>query len=317
MEHTSRGFLTALPITLDITNIVPGLLAMLRDSANPDPAKCNQVSCEVCTMCIALDLIDWQPTPEFISWLEYLLTLPLVDNNWQWFGAIMSAYVKKYGGTADYTPYLKQLDRFYVTRGWYLDGNKYDMYSGWVMQFMPHFFSRLVPSWAEYFLRDHDLFLRDWACLFDEHGGNTQWGRSPIYKYAASNPFVACWFNPAYDSATTYSNLVYLNIQSYGKGSSMRMGAYEEGDCEVDSYSCKYSSLWSSSTLLASMLPADSKFFTGEQVEGWWSNVAHVERQGFPSLHIVNGVPSNQYIHFGEPVPTTHPQLDKRYIFND
>ena len=279
------------------------------------PDRFNQASCEACTVCIMFDLLGYRPPDRFIVWLEKLLRYPLVDNNWQWFGAIIAAYIKKHGGAASYTSYLHRIDTFYVDRGWYLDGNKYDMYSGWVMQFLPHFFARLVPEQAEYYLRDHDVFLQDWASLFSETGRNVQWGRSQIYKYAASNPFVACWFNPAYESDVTYSDLVLANVLSYPE--SLCMGVIAPGDCEIDSYSCKYSPLWANSTLLAAMLPEDSKFFTGKQATNWWTRTVHIDRDHAPLLHIIDGQPNDQHIYYGKHVASDHTNLDKRYIFND
>jgi hypothetical protein len=143
------------------------------------------------------------------SWLASCCRVPVRDNNWAWFTAVVQAACRRL--QEQYPEFefdekwmledLKALDAMAAgDSGWYNDGLKgaaFDYYNSWV--FASHFlyWNELVgsyyPEYRSRFSERLKNYLETAPYFFANHGGHVLYGRSLIYRWASVTPLVLAW----------------------------------------------------------------------------------------------------------------------------
>lgn len=172
--------------------------------ANPDfwgwpkPVDQRQVECAAIGYALALAPaafcapISVEARRRVADYLRAARQLPVSDNNWHCFHAMMDAGLAALGeapGLADSEAALARTDRFRLGNGWYRDGDteQVDHYNGFAFHFyaLVHLaLGRATPARADAVRRDATTFARSYADLFATNGAALPLGRSLTYRFA-------------------------------------------------------------------------------------------------------------------------------------
>ncbi|WP_395773758.1 DUF2264 domain-containing protein [Agrobacterium pusense] len=126
---------------------------------------------------------------------RYLLTARergYADNNWKFFRIMVDMALDHLGIEFDRSlteTFQKELDDFYISEGWYRDGNyrRIDHYIAFAMHFYGLIYAKLSKpddAHAERYRQRARRFAGDFASWFDEDGGTLAFGRSMTYRFA-------------------------------------------------------------------------------------------------------------------------------------
>ncbi|MEA2068734.1 MAG: DUF2264 domain-containing protein, partial [Verrucomicrobiota bacterium] len=122
-----------------------------------------------------------------------------IGHNWRFFNVLMLTFLKVNGYAIDdaaLKDHMQHLLSNYVGDGWYIDDTNYDFYNPWGF----HFYGPLWCKWYGYenepemaaiIERRNREFIQNWPRFFARDGKQLMWGRSIIYRFAASTAFGA------------------------------------------------------------------------------------------------------------------------------
>jgi len=295
----------------------------------------TQTLVEAASICICLregrdslwNQLSVREQRKIVGWLDHYKDTPPHWNNWVWFTILINTFLKTEGHPFNRALIEKCKERvkgLYVDSGWYKDGEVFDYYSAWSMQFNPIFWI----SWdgeSDIGLKDelerhNDLFLNSYAHLFSRQGSMPVWGRSVCYRYAATSPFSVAYkrpslpsFDPGFARYLCSANLrQFMEHPEFLKGGIPSLGFYGEKPNLIDAYSCTASTLLSCQSFLALTLPADNAFWKAPESIGFWLDppsrydigttglwVAHESASGHSRLHTEQQIYGTK--HAGDP----------------
>jgi len=167
----------------------------------PLPDEIPQARVEAASIALALHesrlwpQLDGRVQEQLVDWLGRMRRVEVPANNWLWFRAIVSAFLRSVG--ADWAPEdleeaAARTDEWYVGDGWYTDGagRNFDYYNGWALHFYPLWLSRISgePP-AERHRERLRRFLEDAQHLVGADGAPLLQGRSLTYRFAMLAPF--------------------------------------------------------------------------------------------------------------------------------
>ncbi|MGW1213855.1 DUF2264 domain-containing protein [Streptomyces sp. NPDC002499] len=185
----------------------------------PSMRECRQAKVECASVAIALhetrpwiwDRLDDGVRQRIVAWMTELLGSDVPDNNWVWFRAITSAFLRSVGApwsAPDIDHAIARTEDWYAGDGWYADGGTggtlrhFDHYSGWAMQYYPLWYCRisgtaahpdLLPRYRARLRR----YLDDVQHLVAADGAPLYQGRSLTYRYATLCPL---WVGAVFDA---------------------------------------------------------------------------------------------------------------------
>jgi hypothetical protein len=169
----------------------------------PRPDEIPQARVEAASIALALhesrlwEQLDGRVQEQLVDWLGRMRRVQVPDNNWVWFRAIVSAFLRAVG--AEWSPEdleeaAERTDAWYRGDGWYTDGpgRNFDHYNGWALHLYPLWLSRIAgePPDDRYAGRLH-RFLEDAQHLVGADGAPLLQGRSLTYRFAMLAPFWA------------------------------------------------------------------------------------------------------------------------------
>lgn len=187
----------------------------------PRLTECGQAKVECASVAIALhetrpwiwDRLDEPARQRIVEWMTDMRGTEVPDNNWVWFRAVTSAFLRSVGAPwcpADIEHAVARTEEWYAGDGWYADGGvreglglrHFDHYSGWAMQYYPLWYCRISGSAAAPGLlsryRDRlRRYLDDVQYLVGDGGRPLLQGRSLTYRYAA---LCALWTGAVFDA---------------------------------------------------------------------------------------------------------------------
>ncbi|MFW6062481.1 MAG: DUF2264 domain-containing protein, partial [Planctomycetota bacterium] len=142
------------------------------------------------------------------------------------------------------------------------------------------------PEVARIIQRRHGELMAHYHRMFGRNGHSLMWGRSIIYRCAASAPFAAAFLledTPAdagWSRRLASGNLLqFLTRDDVFVDGVPSLGFYRTFDPLVQSYSCAASPFWLAKIFLALHLPADSPFWTASESDGEWTELGKQTRQ--------------------------------------
>jgi hypothetical protein len=229
-----------------------------------------------------------------------------IGHNWRFFNVLMLTFLKLNGFSIDETAlkdHMQHLISCYAGDGWYVDDTNYDFYNPWGF----HFYGPLWCKWYGYeyepeaaavIEKRNREFIQNWPRFFARDGKQLMWGRSIIYRFAASTAFGAHFLmkdpvlDPGFARRIASGNMLqFLTRDDLYVNGLPCLGYYGPFEPLVQFYSCAASPFWLAKTFVALTLPEDDPFWTAQENEGFWPELGEqsrtVELSG-PGMQVVN-----------------------------
>ena len=210
------------------------------------------------------------------------------SHNWRWFNVMLGSWLDGNGYDIDRGPmedHLQNLMASCAGDGWYRDMSQFDYYSSWAFQFYGPIWCSMYgyenyPEIAAIIERRHNELQRTYGRMFGRNGHSLMWGRSIIYRCAASAPLAVAFrlknttIDPGWARRIASGNLLqFLSRDSVFEDGLPTLGFYRTFEPLVQGYSCSASPFWLAKVFLALDLPADNPFWNAPETKGDWDAV--------------------------------------------
>lgn len=178
---------------------------------------------------------------------------------------------------------------YYVGDGWYRDGQSFDYYSCWA-------FNVYAPIWnhwygyenepyiAAEFEKNANELMKTYPDFFDKDGFTNMWGRSNVYRNAATSAFAENMLlrNPSADPGlarriASGSLLQFFTRDDFLDNGIPTIGFYRQFTPLVQGYSCTESVYWLGKAFLCLHLPKNHPFWTATENNGSWDKIKEKE----------------------------------------
>lgn len=212
------------------------------------------------------------------------------SHNWRFFNVTLGSFLKANGYQIDETillDHLQNLLAFYAGDGWYRDESRFDYYSPWAFQFYGPIWAsrygyRTMPEIARVIEERHHELMKTYPLMFSREGHSLMWGRSIMYRCAASAPLAVHFMlekhslDPGWARRIASGNILqFISRDDFYIDGAPTLGFYRTFEPLVQSYSCAASPFWLSKVFLALALSKDSPFWTAKETEGEWPKIGN------------------------------------------
>lgn len=208
-------------------------------------------------------------------------------HNWRFFNMLILAFLDRHGYQIDkgvMRDHGACILSYYAGDGWYRDGHRFDYYSPWAF----HVYGPLWNQWYGYEqepemaakMEEYSNELMDtYPNMFDINAHMIMWGRSSIYRSAASAPLAANLLlrNSTVDRGLARrilsGNLLqFITKEECFVNNIPCLGYYGPYEPLIQSYSCSASPFWIANSFLCLALPDEDEFWTAIEKNGVWEN---------------------------------------------
>lgn len=271
-----------------------------RLAGSTDPFRTYQQTVETCALVICLwvcrsEIWDTYTKEEKDIIAEFLTEYAhgsTVPQNWRLFNMLDMAFLHMEGYPIDrdmMRDHAQEILAYYAGDGWYRDGHSFDYYSCWA-------FNVYAPIWNEWYGYEHEPYLakrfeensnrlmETYADFFDRDGFTNMWGRSNIYRNAATSAFEGNFIlkNSRMDPGlarriASGSLLQFMTREDFLYKGIPTMGFYGQFTPLVQGYSCAESPFWLGKAFLCLHLPAEHPFWTAKENNGTWEKLGEKE----------------------------------------
>lgn len=261
-----------------------------------DPYRAFQQTVETCALVICLWISKEQiwdtytkeekdKIAEFLTGFAHANTVP---QNWRLFNMLDMAFLHMEGYPIDeeiMMDHAQAILNFYAGDGWYRDGHCFDYYSCWAFNVYGPLWNQWygyenMPDIAARFEANSNKLMETYADFFDRDGFTNMWGRSNIYRNAATSAFDGNFFlrNSKADPGRARrvcsgSLLQFLTREDFLYKGVPTLGFYGQFSPLVQGYSCAESPFWLGKAFLCLDLPADHPFWTAKENNGTWEQL--------------------------------------------
>lgn len=269
-------------------------------SKNDNPFCTFQQTVETCALVICLwmsreEIWDTYTKEEKDVIADFLLEYAhgnTVPQNWRLFNMLDMAFLNMEGYEIDadiMREHAQAILAYYAGDGWYRDGHSFDYYSCWA-------FNVYAPLWNQWYGYEHEPYLakkfeensnalmRTYADFFDEDGFTNMWGRSNIYRNAATSAFDGNMMLRNYEAdpglarrISSGSLMQFMGREDFLYKGIPTLGFYGQFTPLVQGYSCAESPFWLGKAFLCLHLPADHPFWTAKENNGTWERLGEKE----------------------------------------
>lgn len=277
--------------------------AMEAMGAQTNPFRTYQQTVEVCALVICLWISREQiwssyTQPErdrlagFIRGFAQGNTVP---QNWRLFNMLALAFLAQEGYDIDegvMRDHAQSILNYYVGDGWYRDGQSFDYYAVWAFNVYAPLWNlwygyRREPALAARFEAHANEMIETLPSFFDRDAYTNMWGRSNIYRNAATSAFAANFFlaHPAADPGLSRriasgSLLQFLSREDVFFEGIPCLGFYRPFLPLIQPYSCAASPFWLGKAFLCLCLPEEHPFWTAREHNGLWDELSAVTKDG-------------------------------------
>ena len=273
---------------------------MDRDTAPTFGLHTYQQTVETCAIVIGLattkteiwDTYSEEEKDRIASFIRDYAEGTTATQNWRLFNMLDLAFLNMMGYEIDRSimrEHAQAILSYYAGDGWYRDGHSFDYYSAWAFQVYAPIWCRWYgyenePYLACEFEKNSNELMKTYARMFDENGHVTMWGRSSIYRNAATAPLSAnlTLRNPSINPGLARRIASGALMQFFGRDDLLYEGApvlgfYGPFTPMLQGYSCAESSLWLGKAFLCLELPEDHPFWTAKEENGIWEEMSDGE----------------------------------------
>lgn len=213
-------------------------------------------------------------------------------HNWRFFNVLMLSFLKAEGYAYSeimMQDHLHNLLAWQAGDGWYRDGKHFDYYCPWAFHMYAPIWEQKIgrnyyPDIAEDFAGYRRTFLDTYPLLFARNGACSLWGRSGMYRFAASAALSAGFLDPdaAHDPGwarriCSGNLLQFLSHPDFLQDKVPTPGWFGTFAPMLQPYSCAASPFWLAKAFGALSLSADHPFWTARENEGLWPNIDGVQ----------------------------------------
>ena len=275
-----------------------GYMEDLRELANTsDLSRTFQQTVETCALVMCLDICkeeiwDTYSKDEKDIVANFLLSYAhtsTVPQNWRLFNMLDMAFLHKEGYEIDkdiMREHAQVILNYYAGDGWYRDGQNFDYYSCWA-------FNVYTAFWCNWYGYEHEPYIAGkyeqnsnelmatYADFFDKDGFTNMWGRSNVYRNAATSAFDGNMMfknsaaNPGLARRIASGSLLqFITRDDFLYDGVPTMGFYGQFAPLVQGYSCAESAYWLGKAFLCLHLPADHPFWTAKENNGSWETLS-------------------------------------------
>ncbi|MCM1026751.1 MAG: DUF2264 domain-containing protein [Roseburia sp.] len=269
-------------------------------TGHADPFRAFQQTVETCALVICLwisreqiwDTYTKEEKDRIAAFLDSYAHQNTVPQNWRLFNMLDMAFLHMEG-----YPIQKDIMRdhaqailnYYAGDGWYRDGHSFDYYSCWA-------FNVYAPIWnlwygyenepwiAERFEKQSNRLMETYGDFFDRDGWTNMWGRSNIYRNAATSAFDGNLMLPGGKAdpgrarrICSGSLMQFLGREDFLYQGVPTLGFYGQFSPLVQGYSCAESPFWMGKAFLCLHLPAAHPFWTAKENNGTWESLKENE----------------------------------------
>lgn len=272
----------------------------VRISGTDDPFRTFQQTVETCALVIGLwvckeeiwDTYTREEKDIIASLLDSYARANTVPQNWRLFNMLDMAFLHMEGYPIDHDimmDHAQAILNYYAGDGWYRDGHAFDYYSCWA-------FNVYSPIWNLWYGYDHAPYLakkfeehsnklmETYGDFFDQDGFTNMWGRSNIYRNAATSAFDGNMLlrhstaDPGLARRISSGSLMqFLSREDFLYKGVPTLGFYGQFAPLVQGYSCAESPFWLGKAFLCLHLPADHPFWTAKENNGSWESLKNGE----------------------------------------
>lgn len=267
---------------------------------NKEVFRAYQQTVETCALVIGLDsckeeIWDTYTKEEKDIIAEFLFSYAnrsTVPQNWRLFNMLDLAFLSKEGYETDseiMREHGQAILAYYAGDGWYRDGHLFDYYSCWA-------FNVYAPIWnvwygyekepylARRFEENSNKLMETYPDFFDRDGFTNMWGRSNVYRNAATSPLDENLIlkNPSINPGlarriASGSLLQFFTRDDFLWNGLPEMGFYGQFTPLVQGYSCAESVYWMGKAFLCLSLPENHPFWTEKENNGTWDKLKEGE----------------------------------------
>lgn len=274
-----------------------GYMEDLRKLANTsDLSRAFQQTVETCALVMCLDICkeeiwDTYSKDEKDIVANFLLSYAhtsTVPQNWRLFNMLDMAFLHKEGYEIDkdiMREHAQVILNYYAGDGWYRDGQNFDYYSCWAFNVYTAFWCNWYgyeqePYIAGKYEQNSNELMATYADFFDKDGFTNMWGRSNVYRNAATSAFDGNMMFRNYKAdpglarrIASGSLLQFMTRDDFLHDGVPTMGFYGQFAPLVQGYSCAESAYWLGKAFLCLHLPADHPFWTAKENNGSWEKL--------------------------------------------
>ena len=211
-----------------------------------------------------------------------------VPQNWRLFNMLDYAFLYMNGYPIDegiMRDHAQVILNYYAGDGWYRDGQCFDYYSCWAFNMYTAIWNEWYgyekePYIAARFEENSNELMKNYPTFFDKDGFTNMWGRSCIYRNAATSAFDGnlmmrhSTIDPGFARRICSGSLMqFLGRDDFLTNGIPAMGFYGQFSPLVQGYSCAESPLWLGKAFLCLHLPADHPFWTAKENCGFWKEL--------------------------------------------
>ena len=262
-------------------------------TGHTDPFRAFQQTVETCALVICLwvsrsqiwDTYTKQEKDIIAAFLESYAHENTVPQNWRLFNMLDMAFLHMEGYPIQKDVMLDHAQailNYYAGDGWYRDGHSFDYYSCWAFNVYAPIWNlwygyEHAPFFAKRFEEQSNRLMETYGDFFDRDGWTNMWGRSNIYRNAATSAFDGNMLlheskgNPGLARRISSGSLMqFLGRDDFLYKGVPTLGFYGQFSPLVQGYSCAESPFWLGKTFLCLHLPADHPFWTAKENNGTW-----------------------------------------------
>ncbi len=269
-------------------------------SKDSNPFCTFQQTVETCALAICLwiskeEIWDTYTKEEKDSIADFLLDYGngnTVPQNWRLFNMLDLAFLDMEGYEINHDimrEHAQAILAYYAGDGWYRDGHSFDYYSCWA-------FNVYAPLWNQWygyekepyiagkFEENSNELMKTYGDFFDEDGCTNMWGRSSIYRNAATSAFDGnmmlrnSTMDPGWARRISSGSLLqFMTREDFLYEGIPTLGFYGQFTPLVQGYSCAESPFWLGKAFLCLHLPADHPFWTAKENNGTWEKLSKDE----------------------------------------
>lgn len=265
-------------------------------TGHADPFRAFQQTVETCALVICLwvsreqiwDTYTREEKDVIADFLESYAHENTVPQNWRLFNMLDMAFLHMEGYPIQKDVMLDHAQailNYYAGDGWYRDGHSFDYYSCWAFNVYAPIWNlwygyENAPYLAKQFEEHSNRLMETYGDFFDRDGWTNMWGRSNIYRNAATSAFDGNMLlrdskgDPGLARRISSGSLMqFLGREDFLWEGIPTLGFYGQFSPLVQGYSCAESPFWLGKAFLCLHLPADHPFWTARENNGTWDEL--------------------------------------------
>ena len=265
-----------------------------------DRTRCFQQTVETCALVICLwmskeaiwDTYTKEEKDLIAGFLTSFAHAATVPQNWRLFNMLDMAFLHMEGYPISREIMLEHAQAilgYYAGDGWYRDGHSFDYYSCWAFNVYAPLWNLWYgyenePALAKRFEENSNKLMESYADFFDRDGFTNMWGRSNIYRNAATSAFDGNMFLKNYTANPGLARRICSGslMQFFGREDFLykgvpTLGFYGQFSPLVQGYSCAESPYWLGKAFLCLHLPAEHPFWSEKENNGSWEKLGEKE----------------------------------------